>query len=280
MTKRIHKLSRGELPNFPGQHFMHNKRLINEIVDLGKVNKQDLVLDLGAGKGALTAVLAKKARKVVAVEYDDKLVDILLKKFGDASNVNIVHRDMLTISLPKEPFIVISNIPYAITTPILKKLLSNPTTNFQRAVIVMEKGAAKRFTSSNVKDPYVIGWRMFFDIRYVKRISRKNFSPPPKVDSAMITIHRKENPLVPYESYLRFLSLAEYLLKNPRAPIDLALRGIFTAQQIKRLKRSIRVNSDIPVATLSEEQWAIVFDTMVKYVPTYRWPRVKKRMRK
>jgi 23S rRNA (adenine-N6)-dimethyltransferase len=281
MTKKPHKykgikLSRGEPPNFSGKHLMHNRKLINEIVDQAKVSAHDLVLDLGAGKGALTSVLSQKAGKVLAVEYDDKFVEILKEKFNHHPNTKIIHQDILKIHLPNNPFLVVSNIPYSITTPIMKRLFNKPSSGFLRGVIVMEKGAAKRFTSNFVKDAYVISWRMWFDIRYVKDISRKNFSPPPRVDSAMITINRKEKPIVPYSDYLIFWGLVDYVLKNPHFPVDLALRGIFTPSQIKHLKRELRINNEKSVATLSELQWGLIFETMVKYVPKFRWPRTKK----
>lgn len=171
---------------------------------------------------------------------------------------------------------VISNIPYAITTPIMKLLLNNPSSGFQRGVIVMEKGAAKRFTSNVVKDAYVILWRMWFDIRYLKDISRKNFSPSPKVDSAIITINRKAKPIVPFSDYSIFWGLAEYVLKAPQSSIDLALRGVFTPSQIKHIKRNLQIKNEIPVAALSEQHWGVIFETMVKHVPKFRWPIIKK----
>jgi len=281
MTKKFHKhsgkkLSRGEPPNFLGQHLIHNKKQINEIVDLAKVSKHDLVLDLGAGKGALTSVLNQKAGKVLAVEYDHKFVQILKKKFEHSQNTIIIHQDILSIHLPKEPFIVVSNIPYSITTPIMKMLLNKPSSSFQRAVIVLEKGAAKRFTSRFVKDSYVIAWRMWFDIRYVKEVSKTNFSPPPKVDSAIITITRKSNPIVPLKDYLIFWGLADYMLRNPQLSLDLALKGVFTSPQIVLLKRNLGIKHDAPVASLSESQWGFIYETMIRHVPRFRWPKLSK----
>ncbi|AFM00047.1 dimethyladenosine transferase (rRNA methylation) [Desulfitobacterium dehalogenans ATCC 51507] len=268
------KFTTGNSPNFSGQHLIHNKKLINEIVDQAKISTHDIVLDLGAGKGGLTLVLSNQARKVVAVEYDQKFIKKL--KQLEMKNTVIIEQDILKISLPREHFVVVSNIPYAITTPIMKMLLNNPSNGFQRGVIVMEKGAAKRFTSNFVKDPYVIAWKMWFDIQYVKAISSKNFSPPPRVDSAMITINRKAKPIVPYSDYLIFWGLVAYVLKNPQLSIDLALRGVFTPPQIKHLKTSLRIKNEVTVATLSERQWGLIFETMVKHVPKFRWPKIKK----
>ncbi|GIN92530.1 ribosomal RNA small subunit methyltransferase A [Siminovitchia terrae] len=274
--KSTKKITRGAPRNFSGQHLMHSNKLIHEIVDQVKISRHDTVLDLGAGKGALTSVLSQRAGKVLAVEYDIEFVEVLKRKFFQQKNTKIIHEDILQFRLPKEPFIVVSNIPYSITTPIMKMLLNNPSIGFQRGVIVMEKGAAKRFTSNMVKDPYVIAWRMWFDIRYSKEISRKNFSPPPRVDSAMISINRKARPIVPTSDYLIFWGMVNYLFKNPRSSIDLAFKGIFTPPQIKQLKRNLGVKNDRSVASLSEQQWGIIFKTMVKHVPKFRWPKIKK----
>jgi len=274
-NKKIRYIGRRKSPNFSGQHLMHNKRLLHEIVNQAKISSGDLVLDLGAGKGALTSYLSMKAKKVLAVEYDRKFVGILQQKFIDSQNVKVIHQDILQIHLPNEPFSVVSNIPYAITTPIMKMLLNKPLSGFQRGVIVMEKGAAKRFTSNFVKDPYIIAWKMWFDIRYDKDISRKNFSPPPRVDSAMITINRKVKPLVPYKDYMTFWGLVDYVFKSRQYPIDLALRGVFTPPQIKRLKRKLQIKHEVSVGALSEQQWGFIFETMVKYVPKFRWPKIK-----
>lgn len=255
---------------------MHNKKLIDDMIAQANVCSQDLVLDLGAGKGALTSALYERANRVLAVEYDRKFIDILKRKFGAEKNVKIIHEDILNIHLPKTPFSVVANIPYAITTPIMKMLLSNPSSYFQKGVIVMEKGAAKRFTSSVVKNDYVLAWRMWFDITYVKGISKSNFAPPPRVDSAMITINRKPSPLVPNRDYLKFIGLANYVLKNPQQCIDEALKGVFTPPQIKHVKRVLRIAHDMPVTALSEQQWGELFATMVRHVPKFRWPKAKK----
>ena len=66
------------------------------------------------------------------------------------------------------------------------------------------------------------------------------------------------------------------MYKNYQFPIDDALKGVFTAQQIKWLKRILRINNEIPVAALTEQQWGIIYETMVKYVPKFRWPKIKK----
>lgn len=128
-----------------------------------------------------------------------------------------------------------------------------------------------------MKNVYVLIWKMWFDIRLLKGISREHFSPPPKVDSAMVMITRKKEPVIPHKDYSAFLGLAEHAFKNPQASVGLALRGIFTPPQLKRLRRALKIDHEKPVGTLREDQWGIVFQTMVQHVPRVRWPRINKR---
>ncbi len=255
---------------------MNNKKLLNEIIDRANINSSDTVLELGAGKGALTTLLAESAGKLLSVEYDSKFVEILKRKTAQNFNTKIIHQDIMKIFLPKDSFVVVSNIPYSITTPIMKMLL-NPSSGFKKGVIVMEKGAAKRFTSKSVKDSYVLTWRMWFDIHYIKDISKNNFSPPPKVDSAMVEITRRIEPIVQKKYYLAFLGLAQYALKQPNAPLGFALQGIFTLPQLKHIRKSLGVTNETSIGSLTNPQWGLVFNTMIKYVQRPLWPKVKKK---
>ncbi len=250
--KHKKKLGRSKPPNFSGQHFMHNKKLVNEIVNRAHIKSNEVVMDLGAGKGALTMALNKKALRVLAVEYDGKLINSLKRKAMEEENIKVIHQDIRSIYLPNEPFVVVSNIPYAITTPIMKMLLGNPSSAFQRGCIVMEKGAAKRFTSAYVKDAYVLTWKMWFDIHYIKGISKVNFSPPPKVDAGLIKITRKKKPLIAYKHAKTFRGLAQYGMRYPNAPAESVLRNIFTAPQMKHLKRNLNLDEGATITSLNK----------------------------
>lgn len=117
---------------------------------------------------------------------------------------------------------------------------------------------------------------MWFTIRFVRAISREKFSPRPKVDSALVYIDRKQKPLVAYAYHNAVFGLVEYALRQPDAPIDVALSGVFTKPQLKQLKRALRMGADDRIGTLSEAQWGVVFATMVQYVKRPLWPRRRK----
>ncbi|AZS16994.1 23S ribosomal RNA methyltransferase Erm [Paenibacillus lutimineralis] len=258
--------------NFSAQHLLISKRLIHDMIALAKISPTDTVLDIGAGTGALTYPLAEKAAHVLAIETDSAFVDRLFNKMKDRSNIRVKQSDFLEVSLPRSPFTVVANIPYSITTPIMRKLLDHPGVPLQRAVLLVEKGAAKRFTAVPIIDPRILSWRMQYEIRLVRAVSPHHFAPPPKVDSAILFIQRREDPLVLTQHLPKFASLAAYGLRDPRLPLFAALSGVFTLPQIARLVRVLGVNREHPIGRLNEEQWGTVFDTMLQHVPPHRWP--------
>lgn len=110
------------------------------MIDLAQIRSTDTVLDIGAGTGALTLPLAEKAGHVLAIETDPAFVDKLLGKMKDSSNIRVKQSDFLEIPLPRNPFAVVANIPYSITTPIMGKLLECPGLPLQRAALLVEMG--------------------------------------------------------------------------------------------------------------------------------------------
>lgn len=272
--RKIRKCIEG--PNFSGQHLLHNKKIVEDVINRAQITKKDTVMEIGAGKGAFTLSLAEKAGKVLAVENDAEFVEILKQKTEPTPNVKIIAQDFLKCHLPIEPFSVVASIPYAITTPIMEKLLHHPGKSLIKAAIVMEKGAAKRFTASPITNPKILKWRMWFDLKMERQISRANFSPPPKVDSAVLSLQKKEQLLVPVQHHKQFFALAEYGLKRPELPFREALNSIFTAKQMKHIARNARIEQAQPISSLNEYQWGAVFQAMIDHVEPLKWPMKRK----
>jgi 23S rRNA (adenine-N6)-dimethyltransferase len=168
---------------------------------------------------------------------------------------------------------VVANIPYSITTSILHKILHIPSNGLDRAVLIIEKGAAKRFTKKIHTNPNILKWRMCFEFKIGQTISPENFSPPPRVDSVVFSINRRTKSLIKFAGHHRFWNLASYALKYPNIPVHKALLGIFTSPQITRLLKVLHIDRNNAICSLNEQQWATIFQTMNQYVPTYRWPK-------
>lgn len=260
-------------PNFSGQHLLHHPPTIRQLIETARLQRNDTVLEIGAGKGSLTLPLAEQSGKVIAVEIDADYVQTLRAKADGNPRIRIIHGDIRHLKLPAEPFCVVANIPFSITTAILEKLLGSEGRLFQRGALILEKGAARRFTNSANQDPRLLLWRMHFLLELRAVIPRTHFAPPPSVDAAIVRIVRRDHPLVPGSKGKAFIAFAAYLLREPRIAAADALRGIFTPAQLKWTFKHAKVEREQTVRSLSLDQWAALFLSMVQHVVPSRWPR-------
>lgn len=250
--------------NFHGQHLIVNKRLIRDIIQFARIGPNETVVEIGAGKGALTLPLAERAGRLIAYEYDLRLVRLLQSRLAGRRGVKILAKDFLKCELPQEPYCVVANIPFSITTPILGKLLDQLASGFERAVLVVEKGAAIRFTSRTIADPRILMWRIGFEFEMVRTIPPGDFSPPPRVECAVLSIRRRAVPLIHPRAQARFMELATYGLRNPKLAISEALRGVFSHGQLKKLSRLLKLERRTPIWTLNEQDWATIFQCLAQ----------------
>lgn len=268
-TIRKHKAG----PNFTAQHLLHHPKSIRQLVETIQLQPTDTVLEIGAGRGNLTLPIAKKAGTVIAVEIDELFVKTLRCKTEGHPHVQIVHGDIRQLRLPSKPFCVIANIPFSITTAILEKLLGVEGRAFQKAALILEKGAARRFTQRTTLDARLLMWRMQFLFEMTTVIPRAHFAPPPRVDAAIMRIKRRERPLIPFGEGKRFSIFSTYLLREPRLSANDALRGIFTPAQLKITLKQAGIEREQVIATITLEQWATLFLAMRQHVLPGRWPR-------
>lgn len=208
-----------------GQSFLVNDRIAKHIVELSEVDNLT-VLEIGAGLGALTELLALKARTVYAIEVDPLLGRILREEIlKDYDNVVVIEADFLKLKPPPVD-VVVSNIPYSIATPILFKLARECA--FSRAVLTLQKELALRITSKPGTKDYgrlTVSLDAFFKSTFLTAIKRSNFYPEPEVDSAVIKLERHKPP---YE-----ISDLDFHLN--------IVRALFT-QRNKVLKKALQIS--------------------------------------
>ncbi|MDF2935036.1 MAG: rRNA ((6)-)-methyltransferase [Paenibacillaceae bacterium] len=260
------------VPNFSGQHLLHHRKTIEELIRLPRLNVNDTVLDIGAGKGALTLSLAGAAGRVIAIEQDPDFVRVLREKAAAYPQITVRQGDFRAMKLPGHPFCAVANLPFAITTEALEKLLGWESRCFLRGAFIVEKGAAVRFTASDCTDPRILAWRMNYRMERRGIIDRTCFSPPPRVDGAILYVERREHPLLPAGDYRRFCAFAGFLLKRAGYPMHEPLGQIFTAAQLKIILKEAEAEREQSAASLTLRQWGIFFQAMLRHVPAYRWP--------
>ncbi len=225
------------------QHFLR-KAVAAELVRDAGVGADDLVLDLGAGSGRLTAELARVAGRVIAVELDTRFAARLRRRWP---NVTVVEGDAAAVALPREPFRVVANLPFAGATSIMRHLLDDPRVPLLRADVVVEWPVALKRSlpwPSTLND---VVWGSWYSTSLARRLPRSAFEPPPSVDTGVLVVERRPCPLVPERwarDYQRFVA----------AGFRRGLRGVARGRTLRRLGFAGAAPRE-----LDAHQWAALF---------------------
>jgi 23S rRNA (adenine-N6)-dimethyltransferase len=259
-----------------GQNFLKDGRTAKRIVEESGVGEDDLVLEFGAGSGILTRQLARVARKVVAVECDPFWVRRLEERFSGVANVRAMQADALEVELPTEPFRMVANLPFYITTPILHRLLDDPGVPLQTAHLLVQKPVALKHARSSPTTLKTLAWGPWYGFSAGIRLPPAAFDPEPEVETCLLATERRDPPLVePHHRHL-FRALVRRAFTGRGSTMSRALRPFFTRTQLRRLARDNGFYPGSPPSALAVEQWARVFEFMVRVVPQRRWPPVRR----
>jgi 16S rRNA (adenine1518-N6/adenine1519-N6)-dimethyltransferase len=199
-----------------GQHFLNDTRILTRIVDALDLTGTELVIEIGPGRGSLTALLLERARQVVAIEFDRALASMLRERYATEPRLTIVERDVLQVrfaELAGGPYLLVGNVPYYITTPILFQGLTRPRPN--RAVYLIQREVAERIVASPGEREYgalSVNVQAVARAEVLFRVPAGAFRPPPKVESAVIRVVPGDSPVVrpDEEEAFRILVIAAF----------------------------------------------------------------------
>jgi 16S rRNA (adenine1518-N6/adenine1519-N6)-dimethyltransferase len=219
------------------QNFLINGRAARRIVESLNLKKDDVVLEIGAGKGALTKYLLEKTKKALAVEIDKPLCSYLQEKFGHNGNLDVINKDILKIDFkelirPESFCKVVGNLPYQITSPVLSLLLENREL-ITLCVLMVQKEVALRICSvpkSKDWSPLSIAVQLYSDVKILFHLKPNSFFPQPRVDSSVIKIVFLPKPKILVED-------AEVFFRVVRSAFG---------QRRKTLLNSVSANLDLP----------------------------------
>lgn len=235
-----------------GQNFLVNEKIRKEIVSAAKINKNDWILEIGPGTGAITSILLTYKIKLIAFELDKRLFELLENKYASYNNFFLFNVDALKIDWDKEilkindsinKITIVANLPYSISSLLVLKILHSNLIN--KAIIMVQKEMADRLSAkvgSKDYNSFSALIQLFLDIKKLFLVDAKNFNPPPKVKSAIIEINKKiiDNQL--------------YTL-NDIDKIDAFLRLSFSNRRKTLVNNlSIKINKNLILKVLEESK--------------------------
>ncbi len=253
-----------------GQNFLTSRDVLHEIVEAAE--PEDGVIEIGPGFGVLTQELAKSSEKVVTIEIDERLIDVLDYTLSDYDNVKIVNKDILKTNLKeliKEEFdgrkvSVAANLPYYITTPIITKLLEEKLPIKSIVVMVQKEVALRLAAKEGSKDYGAISvlCRYYTEPTVVTKVPASLFVPPPKVDSAVLKLKIREKPAVDVLDEKMFFKVVKASFAQRRKTLLNCLCSGFSVPktQLSSLLESIDILPSRRGETLSIEEFKKISD--------------------
>jgi 16S rRNA (adenine1518-N6/adenine1519-N6)-dimethyltransferase len=213
-----------------GQNFLRDPNYLKKIVDAARVGPEDLVLEIGPGLGHLTRVLASRARKVLALELDERLIPLLRKEFSLILNVEIVQADAIDYPYEALPdrWKVVANLPYNISTPIIQKLVACRD-KFTSFTLMLQQEVAERVASLPGGKEYgylSVLVQLYADARIEFIVPPGAFSPKPEVNSAVITLTIRDRPAVAISDENFFVRVVKAAFSQRRKTLRNALKQL------------------------------------------------------
>jgi 16S rRNA (adenine1518-N6/adenine1519-N6)-dimethyltransferase len=263
-----------------GQHWLRSEKALNEIVAAAKLQQSDRILEIGPGTGILTRQLLPKVQSLVAVEIDRDLCELLAKKLGATENFLLLQGDFLSLDLGtllapfptfQKPNKVVANIPYNITGPILEKLLgtiTQPTTQaFDLIVLLVQKEVAERLyatAGSRAFGALSVRVQYLAECELICNVPAKAFSPPPKVDSAVVRLHpRQIEPLA--NDPKRLDTLVKLGFSSKRKMLRNNLKSALDIAHLTHLLEQLNVNPQSRAEDLSVREWVALSNQLTDF---------------
>lgn len=199
-----------------GQHFLVDEAVLDAIVEAGAIEKTDHIVEVGPGVGVLTKRLLEKAAQVTAIELDKRMIFPLRTYTDYDERLTVINENALHVPMPEEPYKIIANIPYHITSPLLRHVFLESKVSPKSMTLLIQKEVADRICDTKDASLLTIIVALFGTANKVVNVPPKAFLPPPKVDSAVIHIDCFETPLVDEKTLEQIMKLTKIAFSMKR----------------------------------------------------------------
>lgn len=258
-----------------GQNFLVNQNVIDEIVDSANISKEDLVIEIGPGLGTLTKHLLEKAGKVICIELDQRMVNILNDRFSLYQNFEIINDDVLKVNLNQiiekenRKCKIVANLPYYITTPIIMKLLEDKLDIESITVMIQKEVADRLIAIPGEKLSGAITYTVYYycESEKIMEVSPESFIPEPEVTSEVIKLNLRKTAPVEVENLQEMFSIIKTAFMQRRKTLlnSLTNGNIFSnKQQVIEMFEELKIKATARAEELTLEQFSEIANYITK----------------
>ena len=260
-----------------GQNFLINDEVIENTVKAANITDKDLIIEIGPGLGTLTSLLLEKAKKVIAIELDNRMINILNECFNLYSNFEIIHQDVLKVDLKNiietekrengiEKVKIVANLPYYITTPIIMKLLEDKL-DVESITVMVQKEVAQRLIATpgeKLAGTITYSVNYYCEVEKVVEVPKESFIPAPEVESEVIKLILRKKAPVEVKDENKFFKLIKVSFMQRRKTFlnGVSNSGLIEKQKLKNILEELEISENIRGENLSLEQFAQISNKM------------------
>lgn len=241
------------------QHFLRDRQLVKQLIGKSSIGKNDLVVEIGPGTGIITRELLRVAGNVMAVEIDPRMVQTLKQKCDDPKLV-LFEADFLQFPLPQGEYKVFANLPFATEGEIVRKLLDGASQPIEAHMIVI-KDVGERWAGHRRESMFSVLRKPWFEIKVTHRFGRSDFMPKPKIDTVMMSVWKRNKPLVEMRLTREYQKFVKQGFGGGRR-VDTNLRRFCSKIELNRLGRRLGFSEKAKPSDLSVKQWINLFERL------------------
>lgn len=240
-----------------GQNFLINNQILQKIADSAELSPTETVIEIGPGPGGLTQKLISQAKKVIAVEMDTDMIKLLENNLGNPPNLEIVNQNALEYIPTIQDYKITANIPYHITSPLLRHYLLETKNKPSKVVLMIQDEVAQKITDPKNLSLLSIQVKIFGEPKYLFQVPSEDFYPAPKIDSAVISIDAFPEPLIEshvIESFFKTVKLG-FSQKRKKLMNSFLASNRYSKKELENIFQQVNIDPNRRPQTLSIPEW-------------------------
>jgi 23S rRNA (adenine-N6)-dimethyltransferase len=249
------------------QNYIRDKKTVLKIINKSSINQNDLVVEIGAGNGIITQELIRKCKKVIVYELDNNLYNKLALRLSNNSNIIILNEDFLQAKLPNPPYKIFSNIPFNITSEVIKKITQTNNPPEDTYAVVQKEAAEKLICDSQRGKNSMLSVILYprYNISIIHTFNRYDFYPKPRVDSCMVRIYKREFPLIESNKWNVFNDFVAYCFNTMNPSVYITISQLVGNKSAKNIFHLFKISNTSKPSGINGILWIQLFNALEKF---------------